>query len=227
MVSRALAAVTLLLAAPAAAGCFDVQMTNPGPYVLDNFEDGDFLPSDPIFDPWTCFAFNPDTNRMYRCDKDAGAYNSKYSLSLEFTITDQANDKQANGGAGLASFAAKPVDLSHFERLDFNVSLASGNPAISSAAQLQVELGCSTAPDEEGHMPGNLYVSRSADYGTEWQSNRLTLNNFATPNWVTTPSAEGSIGPRTVLTCAISSSTPRARASSWPERPGCWMRGWS
>jgi hypothetical protein len=187
-------AVLAHLAALATTGCFDVQTFDPGPYVLDNFDDGDFLPADPIFDPWTCFAFNPDSNKMYRCDHAAGAHGSEYGLFLEFTITDQPNGIQEDGGAGLASFTAKPVDFSHFAEVDFDVSLASGNPALSSDAQLHVELGCSTAPDEDGNVPGDFYVSRGAGYDMDWQSDRLTLNNFAPPAWVNTPIAGGLAG---------------------------------
>jgi len=119
VVRQAFAAAALLLAA----GCYDVQTFDAGPYVLDDFEDGDFLPSDPIFDAWTCFAFNPSSNKMYSCDHDAGAHNSDYALSLDFTVTDPANGTQQDGGAGLVSLAAKPMDFSHFEELDFEVSL--------------------------------------------------------------------------------------------------------
>ncbi len=194
MVSRALAAVALLLAAPTAAGCFDVHTTDPGPYVLDNFDDGDFLPADPIFNPWVCYAFNPSSNKMYSCDHAGGAHDSAYALYVDFTVTDQANNVQEDGGAGLGTWATKPLDLSHFAELDFDVSVASGNPALSSEAQVHVELGCSTAPDEEGKVPGNFSVARGVDYEMDWQSKQLTLNNFAPPAWVKTPIAGGLAG---------------------------------
>ncbi len=175
------------------AGCFDVHGVDPGPYVLDDFEDGDLMPAAPLFARWETFTF-PDANKMATCDHGDGFDGSKYALVLDFTVADMPDGIQEDGGAGLVSGAAKPVDFSRFEELDFDVSLASGDPPLSNDAELYVQFGCSTAPDEDGNVPGNFYVVRGADYDVNWQSKRFTLANFGLPAWINTPIQGGLAG---------------------------------
>jgi hypothetical protein len=181
MVNRALSIAALLLGM-LAAGCFDVHTVDPGPYVIDDFDDGDYYPPDSRLDQWMCYAFNPDTNKNYKCEREGVV--DAYSLFLDFTINDPVNGVQEDGGAGVATFANKPIDFRGFEQIDFRVMLESLNPPIPSGAQLSVEFGCSTAPDDNGDVPGDFYVVQGAGFDKAWTPVKLTLNNFAPPPWI-------------------------------------------
>jgi hypothetical protein len=184
----------LLVASLGTVACFDVHTVEQGPLVIDDFDDGDFLPADPDFDAWSCFSFNPDSNQMYRCDQGTGANNTKYSLFLDFTITDAPNSNQDHGGASLATFASKPVDFTKFSEIVFSNMLESGSPALPSNALLYIELGCSKAADDQGDVPGDFYVLKGADYDNYWQTRRLTLDNFGPPSWIKRPIKGGTAG---------------------------------
>ena len=56
-----LAALTVALLAVVfgAAGCFDVHSVDPGPYVIDDFENGTVQPLDSLFAGWFCGGDNP------------------------------------------------------------------------------------------------------------------------------------------------------------------------
>ena len=163
-----------------AAGCYDVHGVDPGPYVLDDFEDGNFEPADPNFSQWVGATFSPDSNPSER-DLDAGFGDSKHALRLTFTIVDKANGVQQDGAAALETFATKPVDFARFDELDFKVSLASGDPPLSNDARLHVDLACKTAPAEDGSVPGDFYVTRGATYDVNWQSKEFKLVTFGVP----------------------------------------------
>jgi hypothetical protein len=183
----------LLGVALGVAGCFDVHAVDAGPLVVDDFDDGDFLPADREFDAWSCFSFNPDSNRTYRCDHDTG-YNSAFSLFLEFTITDAQNGSQDHGGASLATFASKPVDFTKFSEIAFSNVLDSGSPQLPSNALLYVEFGCSSARDVHGDVPGDFYVAKGIDYNSFWKTRTATLSNFGPPAWINAEIEGGTAG---------------------------------
>ena len=186
------ALVLFLPLAAAAGGCFDVHTIDPGPVVLDDFDDGDFQPADPNFGVWMCYSYNP-TNQSYSCDHDAG-YNSPYSLVLHETVVDPLDGTQQHGGGALATYATTPVDFTRFTELDFAAMLESGNPPISSNALMYLEIGCATAAAEDGSVPGDFYVLTSVDYKSFWKSFAAKLANFGPAPWITTPIKGGTAG---------------------------------
>jgi hypothetical protein len=190
LVSRAAALAALAAALPGAAGCFDVRSVDPGPLVIDDFDDGDLQPADPAFPPWTCFTFNPMRSDGYSCALDAG-YHSDHSLVLEATIDDPPDGIQQYGGGGLATFGDAPQDLSHFRELVFAVELESGDPPLPSSTQLQIQLGCSTALADDNTMHNDLAVIQLADYDSTWQTKTLAMANFGTPFYLPTHIAGG------------------------------------
>jgi hypothetical protein len=185
MVTRAAPGVALLLVALGAAGCFDVHAVDPGPFVIDDFDDGDFAPADPNFQPWICYGFNPDRGQGYSCDHEPG-YQSDFALFLEFAVDDPPDETQQHSGVSLATFANAPQDFSQFSEIVFSARLESGNPPLPSDALLYIELGCSTAHTEDGSQPGDLYIVQGADYKSYWQTLRLTLTSFGSPPWQAT-----------------------------------------
>jgi hypothetical protein len=193
MVRRLAPTSAFLLTVLGAGGCFDVRTVDPGPYIVDDFDDGHFQPADTNFWPWVCYAFNPDTSANINCDHDAG-YQSAYSLFLDATIVDPPDGTQQHGGASLATFAKVPEDFTHFSELKFSAKLESGNPPIPSNALLYVELGCNGARAEDGSLPGNLYVNQGVDYKSYWQSFTLAMYSFNSPAWISTHIMGGPAG---------------------------------
>jgi hypothetical protein len=191
--ARVLLAASLALGA---AGCFDVHAVDAGPLVIDDFDDGDYYPADPDFSSWTCYSFNPDSNKMYRCDHElhSDADGDGFALFLDFTITDPPNGSQEHGGASLATFTDTPVDFTRFTEIVFSNALESGNPPLSSNALFYVELGCKTAADVDGNVPGDFYVSRGVDYNSNWKTRRATLANFGPPAWINSEIEGGTVG---------------------------------
>jgi hypothetical protein len=181
--TRLALAVLGLVSAAAGSGCFDVHMAGAGTLVVDDFDHDDFQPTDPAFDRWVCFAFNPAKSDGYSCGHDAG-YASRYSLFLDATVDDPADGQQQNGGAGFGTYGTTPQDLSQFRELVVDVALASGNPPLPSGAQLQIQLDCGTALANDGATHGDLTVVQDASYTSNWQKDTLDLANFSSPSWL-------------------------------------------
>ena len=156
--------VALIAGALAAAGCFDVRTRDPGPLVIDDFDDGDRVPALAGFGSWECYAFNAQAPRV-ECAVTPGTDNSPFALYLDFGIDD-------------------PLDVNAHEEFVFSAMLASGTPALPSDARLYVELACTTAVGKDGSRPGDFYVSASADYKNYWQQFRIDVASFGQPAWI-------------------------------------------
>jgi len=176
---------TVLLLSLAAPACFSVDTVDPGAVVIDDFDDGDFVPTMPEFMYWQCFAFNPSTNRDYRCDRTDG-YMSPYSMFVEFSLQDPPDGVQQYPGAGLTIFSnGTPVDVTRYHDLVLSMRLQSGSPPIPSEAQVYVELQCKNVESEDGTPMSNFYVTLSVKPNSNWSTYRLALSNWAAPPWET------------------------------------------
>jgi hypothetical protein len=182
-VVRAAVAATLLAGALAGAGCFDVRMRDPGPLVIDDFDDGDLTPALATLGAWGCYSFNAQGARV-DCAMVPGADNSPFALELAFGVDDPPDGIQQHGGAGIASYATGPMDIGSHRDFVFSAKLSSGAPALSSDARLYVELGCSSAAGADGSRPGDFYVSASADYKNYWQTFRIDVTSIGQPPWI-------------------------------------------
>ncbi len=170
----------LLLAAPA---CFDVATVDPGAVVIDDFDDGDFVPMMSELRHWQCYAFNPSSNRDYRCDHTSG-HLSPYSLFVEFSLQDPPDGVQQYGGAGVGTIPASvPIDMTPYGELIMSAKLQSGSPSIPSEARLYVELYCGTVESESGALVSNFYVVQGVKPSEQWTTFRLGAANWAPPPW--------------------------------------------
>jgi hypothetical protein len=165
-----------------AAGCFDVQRVSQGPWVIDDFEDGDLKPTDRNFGPWGCASFNESTTTNCSYGRDPGD-DSAYSLFLDFTVEDSPDGVAQQGGAQLQTEAAKPEDLSRFNQMVLSVKLVSGSPPLPSSAQVFVQLNCSSAQADNGSSPGDLYLLQYLPYTSDWQTFPLAMANFTSPSF--------------------------------------------
>lgn len=179
------ARIAVALAALVAPGCFDTQPIDPGPVIVDDFEDGDFLSALPGFDAWMCYAYNEAAGSSYSCDRAPGFNNSTYGLFLDAHIVDAADNKQNFGGATLAIYSDAPYDVRPYHELAFAAKLQSGSLPLPAEARLQAEFGCSTALDADGNRPGGLYVFATVAFNGEWKISRIPLSGFSTPPWGT------------------------------------------
>jgi hypothetical protein len=172
--------VALLPAVLGTGGCFDVHSVG-GPWVIDDFDDGDYRPADSNFGPWSCSSFQQSTtdNCSYGLDPGDG---SAYSVFLDFTV-DSSDDVDQQAGAQLQTGAAAPEDLSRFDEM---VLSTKDSPALSSNAEMLVQLGCSSAHADDGSSPGNLFVYQALPYTSDWQTFTLPMADFTSPSWIST-----------------------------------------
>jgi len=166
-----------------ASSCFDAHQVDPGVLMIDDFDHGAF-PADATFMPWMCFAYNPNSNRNYSCAYDTDTYDgSKYSLRLDFEVTDPVNLMMDYGGAGLGTNAPFGLqeDLTAFTKLEFDARLESRIPVLPVGAKLNISFGCSTARLTDGSAPGDLYVVANVDYdhNNNWGHVFVALANFS------------------------------------------------
>lgn len=188
MVTRALVPLFALLAAPCAAGCFDVHATDL--LVIDNFNDGDLLPAYPGFGVWMGYGIEPKDNPNVHCHLDTDTQDgSPDSLLLEVTVTDVLDGFQLHGGAGLVTNATMgAVDFTRYGRIAFDIKLTSGaDYPLPVNALVYLELACSTVRPESHDMILTLYVSQGVPYSGNWQNVALSLVNFGPPQWLTEP----------------------------------------
>lgn len=192
IVFRGLTIATLLMGA----GCFDVHSADPGPYLIDDFEDQIHVlsPADHHFAPWSCDAYNPPQNN-FSCGLDYGTNEQGHSLVLRATLSDPLNGQQESSGAAVRTYAAVPEDFTSFKELRLNVRVASGIPALPHNSNMYAQLGCTTArEDDVSNPPGNLYVLMGVPFSSEWEAVRLPLDNFGPPPWLTKPITGGTAG---------------------------------
>jgi hypothetical protein len=176
--------LTSLLFLLGATGCFNVQMVDPGPLVIDDFDDGDTFPADPTFDAWSCYAVMASEQPTCMITSPGTGYGGTgRALELQAAITDPMNGLQDHGGAALQTRASTTVDFSHFNALTFDYSIDSGTLPIG--ALLYAELGCSTVLASDGSNPKTLYILHSVPTTTRgWNQATLSLNEFGPPQWV-------------------------------------------
>jgi hypothetical protein len=177
------AATTLLVCALAGPGCFDAHLRDPGPLVIDDFEDENLEPPLTTFDPWGCYGYNAQ-DPMLSCGLAPGAPGSSFALTLEFRVDDPPDGKQEHGGASLAVYDRATLDLSPYQDFVFSARLAPGMPTLPSDARLYIEFGCSTAVARDGSSPGDFYVLSSADFKSYWQTFRLDVASLGFPPWL-------------------------------------------
>lgn len=172
-------AIAMLPAVLGATGCFDAHSVDSGPWVIDDFEDGDLTPFDRNFGSWSCYTWPKPS--QYLPVLDAGDQ-STFSLALDFTIVNPASGTNDSAGAGVQTLkAAVPEDLSRFNKMVFSAKIVADVPA--SMTDVSVLLGCSTVPLDDGTTPGNVVVLLPFVVTTDWgEPVQLPMANFESPS---------------------------------------------
>ena len=119
--------------------CFDVRAVDAGPPVLDDFEDGDLTPSLPDFAAWSCEMFKPSAPAD--CALTEG-FDSSFSLSARFSISDPPDAIQQHGGILIVTQADRPLDLTALSAITFDVRLISATTPFPPGALMYLDLLC-------------------------------------------------------------------------------------
>lgn len=214
--------VTLLipaLTALTAMGCFAVQEVDVNgkavsPRVtLDDFNDGDLVPSSGLFDAWDCYQFNPEPsvpNCSLVSEPDG---TDAYSLSLDLTGPPAPTD--AGIGAGMSLLRrAGTVDLSAYKHLHVRAKVDVGSPPLPTAAKFEIGIVCTTVNGGSGSGTWLPMVVR--DYtildefqpANDWRSLTVGLHELTPPDWLKTqtPSASDCLKVVDIIHFEVSSS---------------------
>jgi hypothetical protein len=178
-VGRARSAFLVLMLAVASTGCFDVRAVDPGPRVLDDFEDGDLTPSLRPFTEWSCGTFEPSVT--IDCGLTEG-FESSTSLSVAFSLTDPPDDKQQSLGAFTMAFSDTPIDLTALSAITFDIRLTSVTP-LPAGTYMHMDLQCSTAIGDNGVPLADFVVVQNTAFSAEWSSVSLAISNFGPAPW--------------------------------------------
>jgi hypothetical protein len=173
-------ALVLMIGSIASVGCFDVRAVDPGPPVLDDFEDGDLTPSYPPFTDWSCGEFQPDA--MLDCDVSEG-FESSFSLSTAFSISDPLDAIQQHGGVYIATYADRPIDLRGLSVITFDIRLTSATTPFPPGALMHLDLRCSTAVGDNGGALVDSALVQSIAVTAEWSRVTLAISNFGPAPW--------------------------------------------
>jgi hypothetical protein len=177
VVTVAVKACLLIVAAITWAGCFDVDSNGPMPLLMDDFDQSDLLPADRHFDQWRCGGYDQDNpKRDDRCDHDGDVYRSfPYSLKMEATIIETGTHGSA--GANLYTQAMVPEDLSRMKEIVFSVRDSEGEFVLPDSAKLYVELYCSLMQSMYRQTVPQTWRSGN------WQTFALDLSEFNLASW--------------------------------------------
>jgi hypothetical protein len=181
------AAASLLLGSLLTVACFDVQQVavdSTGPRVLeiDDFEDGDQLPSDSTFSTWTCGTY-PGPPRI-SCNASAPGFGGGLAQEARFEIQDPPDGVVDQPGMFMqTSHPLGTLDLSSYERMRFSAKLGSDAPSFPGASRLYVRLRCDGV-GTSGADPNGYWIETFVQVGSDWSSFTLALAELVRPNYV-------------------------------------------
>jgi hypothetical protein len=190
----------VVLSALTAPGCFNVTKVDPGDggpctsFLIDNFEDGDDVPSTELLGRWECYTYNPDTQPV-TCGIGPGI-DGGMGLFAQFNLQDPPNDMNDNGGAALSTFTTgAPLDLRPYRDLVISAQIIQGAPPLPTQnLNVSVELGCAdTAPLVDPGLVGYVDVAQGLklDFNAPWATFHLPMSGFEQPEWETSRFAGG------------------------------------
>jgi hypothetical protein len=181
-------ALALMTVSVTSVCCFEVRTVDPGPPVLDDFEDGNFTPSLPAFTEWSCQTFVPDG--MLDCARTEG-FESAFSLSAAFSISDPPDAIQQHGGVLILTNADRPIDLRGLSAITFDVRLTSATTPFPSNSLMHLDLLCSTVIGESGASLVDAALVQSIAFKDTWSAVDLAISNFGPAPWTSEHIAGG------------------------------------
>lgn len=185
----------VVLASLTAPACFNVTKVDPGdggpctPFLIDNFEDGDAVPSTDLLGHWQCYTYNPSTQPV-TCGTGPGI-DGGMGLFAQFNLQDPPNHINDAGGAALSTFTTGvPLDLRPYQDLVISAQIIQGSPPLPTQnVNISVELSCNdTAPMVDPGLVGYVDVAQGLDlaFNAPWATFHLPMSGFEQPEWETT-----------------------------------------
>jgi hypothetical protein len=174
------------------AGCFEVPQIalEPTALEIDDFEDGDEMPSSSLFAAWHCET-SPGPRRA-SCGPAAPGFASDMAEAVRFEITDPANGSVDYASVLLeTSSRLDPVDLGGYQSLAFSakfertpgVGASSGADEGSEAVELFVQLACDGV-GQSGSLPYGSWLEHVIPIGPDWSGIRIELAELIRPSYV-------------------------------------------
>ena len=190
-VSSRWGALSLLLSA----SCFEVSQVavEPAPPALevDDFEDGDNVPSSSLFATWRCETLSGPPRAS--CGSVAPGFGGGMAEAVRFELTDPANGVTDYTGVLLeVATRLDPVDLRGYDELAFSAKFerapsggASLDPGAegSDPADFFVQLVCD-AVGQSGALPYGSWLEYAIPIGPEWSSPSVELDELVRPDFV-------------------------------------------
>jgi hypothetical protein len=181
MVTAARLVIPFLLVAMTLPACFKVTKTDPGPLIVDDFEDGIELARATEFSEWSCEMVNPTRNmqpdHFVTCDPERDATGDGVLLA-EFRITDPLaqppDGLQQHGGVAVITRTVRNtvIDLRTFTDITVDVRVG---PELTNA-RVRVELGCTAAIFSDASPPLDLFLASLPEPVTDtWTPLRFSL----------------------------------------------------
>ena len=143
------------------------------PLLLDDFEDGDSVPSAPEFQIWQHYSYNPSGQDVDSTPSPVAQKDSNYGMEVTFFLEDEANGVNADPGGGIRSLANEAfVDLSRFSRVVFDVAYQATDPDCVPLEFVTVRIACSEH---------NAVFMLNAEPGSDYETVTLQLKDFSQP----------------------------------------------
>jgi len=170
--------------------CFDVRQVavqrGPTALEIDDFEDGDDLPSSSLFAKWRCEA-GPGPPHV-SCAARPPGFESGLAEAVRFEIEDPLNQATDYPSVLLEAPAQLgTLDLRPYESLAFSARFeptpAAEAVTSADAAELFLQLRCDGV-GTSGAQPDGSWIETSTSIGPEWSSPTLALSELARPNFV-------------------------------------------
>jgi hypothetical protein len=176
VVTRSRASV--LAAAVAVAGCYDLERLDPGPeshyLLIDDFEDGDGEPSASHFGTWRAYPFNPDFD-VADPPEVVDGNDSYFALRGEFHFT----GNQAYNGMSLGPGTTDtPIEARVFESIHLSARFVPEDGPFPQLTDYYVQLGCT---DVRFTNPGPYFIHQNIELTNDWQTLVLPLDSFGEP----------------------------------------------
>jgi hypothetical protein len=178
-------------------GCFDVRVVNVSEddggsaggsgantpaLLIDDFEDGDLVPSSPLFRTWGCYPFNMQELAPINCAVLSPGYHSDYAYSIDFEIVDANDGKPNYPGVLLQSRTAPTLDVSPYNNIVFSAKLVPRDIPLPDPVSLLIQLTCGSVRQNEP-SPGVFSIGSAIQPTSSWQTFSLALSSFIQFKW--------------------------------------------
>lgn len=148
------------------------ESSEPDPFVLDDFEDGDNLPSDSRFAVWQHYSYNPPGRDVYSTPDPSAAIASNFGMRFEWNVINDPDGVPQYPGAGLrteAATSAAYVDLSALSRVLFAHEYFPNETGCRNIPAFTVAFGC-------GEL--GTWFEATVPVSTQWTTATLEFAHF-------------------------------------------------